>query len=312
MIFNENITVLVLSYNSEDTIIETLNSIYNQDYPLLKLIINDDGSTDSSIHLISDWINNNRERFLDIKLFSHNENQGINKSFDYAIKQANTKWLKFIAADDILLNNCITKNLEFVTKNNIETLVYSKNIPFREVNGIKEILELDSYELYYISSLPGLSAKYQYKKLLRKDIQFSPTGFINVDLYKKLGGINLSIKNIEDWPLRLLFTSTNNKLYFMDEYTVMYRIGNSVSHSNGKYYNRNHIYQVRDLKKILIYPNISCINVIYYINEFLENLRYIIIINFFNNKKNKLTRIIAFFTMILDLNKWKKIFWKLK
>lgn len=307
---NELITVAVLSYNSSKTILETLNSIYNQNYENIALVINDDGSDDNTKEIVTDWINKYKLRFYDIQLFFNKDNLGINKSFDYVLKQSKSKWLKFIAADDILLENCLIDNFTYVVDNNIDTLLYSKVISFKQEGISKKYLDNDNYELKYAMKLCSCSAEKQYKKLLKKDILFSPSGFINTELYKETMGININIKNIEDWPLRLLMTSSGYKIYFMNKETVMYRISESVSNSSINFYNLNHIQQIKLLKKELIYPNLNKCNIFYYLNEYLENFRYKVVITYLSNRKNIVTLLICYLTMVFDIQKWKKLIYK--
>lgn len=302
------VTVVVLAYNSENTLLDTLNSIYQQTYPNLNLIINDDCSTDKTVEIISKWIEENNNRFMNVMKIFNKKNMGISKSFDNALKHSKTKWVKFIAADDILLKDCISKNMMYINKMGIDTLLYSISIPFKTNQNEIIYLPNDSYEIEYIYKVTQLPPNKQYRRLLKKDFQFSQTGFINSELYKLLGGIDTSIRNIEDWPLRLLYTSSGYKLYFMNTDTVMYRIDNSVSHSIEQYYNFAHIKQIKIIKQKLIYPKMPFYHFLFYANEFAENVRYYLIIKLFHNKKNKITKIIAYSTMIFDSNKWKKFF----
>ena len=63
MKYNE-VSVLVLSYNSSGTVIETLDSIKNQTYKNLHIFVSDDCSTDDSYAIIEKWISENKSRFL--------------------------------------------------------------------------------------------------------------------------------------------------------------------------------------------------------------------------------------------------------
>ncbi len=60
---NKLVSVLVITYNSEKYVIETLNSIKNQTYNNLELIISDDNSQDNTINLCEHWVNENKSFF---------------------------------------------------------------------------------------------------------------------------------------------------------------------------------------------------------------------------------------------------------
>lgn len=304
------ITIGVLSYNSEKTIIDTLNSIYDQTYKNLALVISDDGSVDDSKILINSWLEEKGRRFIKIKFLNQAINKGITKNFDILMNNTFSKWMKFIAADDLLMPKCIEENYNYIIYHNIDTILYSVCVPFSDINGYRA-QKVDMYQKEYIKKVCLLNAHEQYLKLLKNDFIFSPTGFINTHLYKKLGGLNCKVKNIEDWPLRLLFTQKGYKIWFMDKKTVYYRISNSISNSRDTFFKEEHIKQVECLKKELVYPNISKKELLYYLNEYLTRLKYFLIIKIFKNRINFITKFINYFFMIFDSNKWKKIIYEL-
>ena len=71
------VTVIVYSYNSSQYIFETLESIRNQTYPSLMLIISDDCSTDNTVEICKKWIDKNESRFIKTKLLTYEKNTGI-------------------------------------------------------------------------------------------------------------------------------------------------------------------------------------------------------------------------------------------
>ena len=154
--------------------------------------------------------------------------------------------------------------------------------------------------------LCNLPPEKQYKKLLKRDIYFSPTTFINVDTYKKLGGVSTEVKNIEDTPLALMYTSNGYGLNFMDDYTVYYRIGDSVSHRRGTIYNQGHIIQTYIMKRTLIYPNISRFDIPYWYDEMVIRLRYFVILKL-GNKDTIGLRAINNALRLLSISAWRKL-----
>lgn len=304
---DEYISILLLCFNSSFTVKKTLDSIEAQDYQNLDLIISDDCSSDNTLHIINKWIEKHRNRFRNIKLNINEENKGINYSFHNALLQSKTRWVKFIAGDDVLMKDCVSKCYKYIIKNQETTLLYSKVVAFSVINETVKKIKENKYEIFYVKKIAMQDAQKQYRLLLKRDMLFSPTGFINVDIYRKTEGISLRIRNIEDWALRLLFTSEGYKISFMDEYTVFYRVGQSVSHDNKCMYNAKHLEEKKKLKRELIYPNISKRHIIYYFCEKIEDIRYYLIIHKLKNNKNIITKIINYGLMIFDLNKMAEI-----
>lgn len=80
MLKNESlVTVTVISYNSEKTILETLNSIGAQTYNKknIEVVISDDGSKDETISIAKEWKLKNHNDFSDVVIVSHSENKGL-------------------------------------------------------------------------------------------------------------------------------------------------------------------------------------------------------------------------------------------
>ncbi|AUP76469.1 hypothetical protein CWS02_09550 [Enterobacter sp. EA-1] len=66
-VFNGQVAILMATYNAEKFIREQLVSFANQTYPFWKLYVSDDGSTDSSVKVISDFISNETDHDCLIK-----------------------------------------------------------------------------------------------------------------------------------------------------------------------------------------------------------------------------------------------------
>ena len=76
---NNNIlvSVIIVSYNSADTILDTLESIKAQSYTDIELIISDDGSKDKTIEISENWLKLNGHCFSSSKLLTVKSNTGI-------------------------------------------------------------------------------------------------------------------------------------------------------------------------------------------------------------------------------------------
>ena len=93
---NDLISIIVPSYNREHTILRALNSIINQTYTNIEIIVVDDCSTDNSISIIKTFMKKNPR----IQLFINPENKGANYTRNQGVKHANGKYLSFLDSDD--------------------------------------------------------------------------------------------------------------------------------------------------------------------------------------------------------------------
>ena len=92
---NELITIVVPVYNVENYLDKCVDTIVNQTYTNLEIILVDDGSTDSSGKKCDEWA----EKDCRIKVI-HKENGGLSDARNKGIDVATGKWIGFIDSDD--------------------------------------------------------------------------------------------------------------------------------------------------------------------------------------------------------------------
>ncbi|MDR2236277.1 MAG: glycosyltransferase [Chryseobacterium sp.] len=100
------VTVVVISYNHSMFIRENLDSIKNQTYGNIQLIVGDDASPDHSATVIDQWLQENS--FSAEKKF-HTRNTGLATMLNECIALAKGKYIKLLAADDYLHPEAIEK-----------------------------------------------------------------------------------------------------------------------------------------------------------------------------------------------------------
>ena len=105
---NPLVTIICLSYNHEKFVVETLNSVMNQNYSPIELIIVDDCSLDASKSIIEDWLLSHS----DVRFIANEVNLGNTKSFNNALKIAKGECIIDLAADDLLLPNGIQMQID--------------------------------------------------------------------------------------------------------------------------------------------------------------------------------------------------------
>ena len=131
------VSVICISHNHQDYIIEALNSVMNQSYPNIELIITDDCSSDKSQQIIKNWLND----YPNVLFIPNEVNLGNIKTFNNAAKKATGDYFVDLAADDILLENCIQRQIEtFISSKFKNTgLVYANIELFDDNNNFISI-----------------------------------------------------------------------------------------------------------------------------------------------------------------------------
>lgn len=97
---NELISVIIPVYNAEKTLERCIDSILNQTYDKLEIIIVEDGSKDSSLKICKEY----EKKYSNIKVI-HQENLGANAARKTGIKVAKGDYVSFIDSDDWLSAN---------------------------------------------------------------------------------------------------------------------------------------------------------------------------------------------------------------
>ena len=96
------ISVIIPVYNAEQYLEECLNSIRNQTYKELEVILVDDGSTDNSGKICDKYTKvDNRFRVL------HINNSGPSYARNIGLKEAQGEYITFVDADDWLATNTL-------------------------------------------------------------------------------------------------------------------------------------------------------------------------------------------------------------
>lgn len=93
----KKVSVVMCAYNGEKYIREQIDSILTQTYPIYELIIQDDGSTDSTIEIIKEYQNVDKR----VKLFCNDISLGFNNNFSMAFSKASGDYIASSDQDDI-------------------------------------------------------------------------------------------------------------------------------------------------------------------------------------------------------------------
>ena len=96
---NEKVSVIMSVYNSEQTLVNSIESIINQTYSNLEILICDDCSTDDSLKILETYESQDKR----IQIIKNKENIGLTKSLNKLINKATGKYIARQDADDVSL-----------------------------------------------------------------------------------------------------------------------------------------------------------------------------------------------------------------
>lgn len=107
------VSVIMPVYNVERFILESVNSILNQTYKNLELIVVDDSSTDNTYKMLIDNFSKNEK----IKILKNSENMKIVYSLNRALGYASGEFIARIDGDDIAYPDRIARQVNYLIKN---------------------------------------------------------------------------------------------------------------------------------------------------------------------------------------------------
>lgn len=217
------VTIGVITYQSADYVLETLDSIKYQTYKNIELIISDDGSNDGTIELCKKWIRENEIIFTNVKLITSSKNTGTSANCNRILTVCKGEWIKLIAGDDIFSPNSISDYVSYINENPNVDVVFAKRLSFigkfEENNFFYKKLPFE-----YVVFDPKISASNQYNILKKIYVCGGLASFIKISILKEVGGYDERFRLQEDYPLYIKLTKNGHKLYLLRKYLIYKRV----------------------------------------------------------------------------------------
>ena len=222
------VSVPVVTYNSAETIVETLDSIYNQTYPNIELIVSDDASKDNTVEIVRQWMETHKDRFVRTELITIPQNKGVSANYNRATSASNGDWIKWMDGDDLLVPEAIAEYMHYVMSNEGIYWCFARAKCFggdvEQVEKWQRNHECDFYNW-------AATALLDYLYLSGGCPMFSPTAFCNRKKYVEAGiAADERVRNAEDRVMWVKMIEAGFKVGFVDKPLVEYRISeNSLS-----------------------------------------------------------------------------------
>lgn len=96
------VSVIVPVYNAEKYLVKCVESLINQTYKAIEIILVDDGSKDASYEICRQY----SEKYNNISAF-HIENHGVSYARNFGIEKSTGDYILFVDSDDYIENNMI-------------------------------------------------------------------------------------------------------------------------------------------------------------------------------------------------------------
>lgn len=199
------VTVLVPVFNAEKYLKESLESILNQYYKNLELLIINDGSTDNSANIVHSFSDHR------IRLIHNGENKGLIRTLNYGLELAKGTYIARHDADDIAIIDRIEKQVNFLDENPDIDLI----------GGYAELIDEKGNPFTTIQ----VPTNYEdiLKTIYNVNCFIHPSVMYRASTARAIGGYHISAIYAEDYDLWLKFIE-RSKVVNLAEKLVRYRI----------------------------------------------------------------------------------------
>lgn len=186
------VTVIAVCYNHSRYVIECLNSIRNQTYQSIQLIIMDDYSKDDSVKMIRSWIEANH---VQCEFIPHVQNKGLCRTLNEALLHATGEFISIISTDDMWLENKVEEQIKVFSRSPPSVGVVYGDAYQIDANG--ELLES-----MFMSSCGSQPQEGNiFPMLLERNFISAPSVLIRCNCYETVGiyDENLSYEDYDMW-----------------------------------------------------------------------------------------------------------------
>ena len=214
------ISIVVITYNSSESIFETLESSKNQSYPNIELIISDDCSPDNTIEKCNEWLKINKNRFVRSEIISTPINTGVSANLNRGIRASSGRWVKPIAGDDALVFNAIDEFYNFAVASNCSICI-SRLLTFGANSELLNKIKID-YDQHFEKLLEPQQE--QLNRICKELFVPGPGVFFTRNIYNGVNGFDENYPFCEEWPFFYNILNKGYHLRLLDKELVRYRV----------------------------------------------------------------------------------------
>ncbi|SEQ77141.1 teichuronic acid biosynthesis glycosyltransferase TuaG [Piscibacillus halophilus] len=224
------VSVITPTYNAEEHIEETIQSVLNQTYDNYEMVIVDDCSKDRTVEIVQSYAQQEPK----IKLIQLETNQGAAVARNTAMNYAEGRFIAFLDSDDWWYPEKLEKQVAFMLDTGVA-------FSFTKYRRMKENGELTQN----ISKAPS---EVVYTDLLKHCVIGCLTVMLDRD---QIGHVQMkNIRRRQDYALWLTLTKEGYKAYGLPEVLAKYRLGHNTVSSNKLKASKSQWYVYREIEKL--------------------------------------------------------------
>src|SRR5690606_3223234 len=193
------VSIIIPTFNNRSTIRETLESVYDQTYSNIEVVIVDDGSTDGSMDDILAYIHEKPSCKLLTQL-----NQGPSSARNLGFENSTGTYIIFLDADDILASTYVEECINAFLSHPTLGIVYAQTHLIERQIGVFNLSDYSPTTIMHQNCFPICA-------------------MIKADIFRKIGMFDTNLRYGEDWEMWIRYTQENNRIHKIERPLFFYR-----------------------------------------------------------------------------------------
>lgn len=208
------ISVVMPAFNAEKTIGQAIQSVLNQTYKKLELIIVDDASTDETLSIAGEYARKDTR----IRILKNMKNFGVSQSRNHGVEFANADWVAFLDSDDMWMPDKLEKQYQMILDNPSCSICFTGSA----------FMDEHSHRYNYILSVPR---QLVYHDLLKQNLISCSSVLVKKEVLKKYPMMNDPLIH-EDFATWLEILKNESYAIGINEPLLIYRLCKSSKSGN--------------------------------------------------------------------------------
>ena len=205
------ISIIVPVYRTEKYLDRCVESIVNQTYKNLEIILVDDGSPDDCPKMCDEWAKKDKR----IKVI-HKENGGVSSARNIGIKSAKGKYIGFVDSDDYIEKEMYESLIDVLNKNKNLDYIYCDIYDAEKINNhsredYKIISKIEKIEAIFPFNASIWNGIFSRKIINENNIRFDENYFFAEDLIFLIQYLDKSSNKIIHFEKKLYHYVQNNE-----------------------------------------------------------------------------------------------------
>lgn len=218
------VSICIPTYNNADYICETLDTVMNQTYEKIELVVVDDNSKDETWNIINkykeEYERQNPQSKKLIRIYKNENNLGMSGNWNRALELCTGEYLKLICADDLLDENLTEREVR-IMEEYPEVICVSSDTQFIDLSGRKK----GQYKRYKKSGIVNGIEAVQSCIFTRDRLGAPVANLFRRTVYEQVGGFDPSFVYIIDYDFYMRVYCAG-KVYIIHEPLNFFRIRN--------------------------------------------------------------------------------------